>query len=58
MKKETKIKIAAVAGGFTLATAIGSVVLNYIQHPAEWCMVCACAIAMGITIFVGVTIED
>lgn len=58
MKKETKIKVTAVAAGFAVATMIGTVVLNAVQHPAEWYVAGVCVIAMGIAALVGVTIED
>ena len=58
MKKQTKIKIAAVAAGFALATLIGTFVLVAIKHPAQWYVAGVCIAAMGVTGFVGVTIED
>lgn len=58
MKNETKKKIAAVSALFALATFIGTIILVLIEHPAQWDFAGACAIAMGITAFVGVTIED
>lgn len=58
MKKQTKTKIAAVAAGFALATLIGTVVLVAIDHYAQWYVAGACIVAMGVTGFVGVTIED
>lgn len=58
MKKQTKIKIAAVAAGFALATLIGTFILVVIDHPAQWYVAGVCIAAMGVTGFVGVTIED
>lgn len=58
MKKETKIKVTAVAVGFAVATMIGTVVLNAVKHPVEWYVAGVCVIAMGIAALVGVTIED
>lgn len=58
MKKQTKIKIAAVAAGFALATLIGTFILVVIKHPAQWYVAGVCIAAMGVTGFVGVTIED
>lgn len=52
------MKIAAVAAGFALATLIGTVVLVAIGHYAQWYVSGACMVAMGVTGFVGVTIED
>lgn len=58
MKKQTKIKIAAVAAGFALATLIGTVVLVAIKHPAQWYVAGVCIAAIAVTGFVGVTIEN
>lgn len=58
MKKQTKIKIAAVSAGFALATLIGTVVLVAIEHPAQWYIAGACIVAMGVTAFFGVIIEN
>lgn len=58
MKKETKIKVTAVAAGCALTTLIGTIVLSVIEHPAMWHVAGVCSIAMIITVFVGVTIED
>lgn len=58
MKKQTKMKIAAVSAGFALATLIGTIVLVVIEHPAQWYIAGACIVAMGVTAFFGVTIED
>lgn len=58
MKKQTKIKVTAIAAVFALVAMIGTIVLGIMQHQAEWYMSGICAIAMAITIFVGVTIED
>lgn len=58
MKKQTKIKVIAISAGFALATLIGTIVLALIDYPAQWDVAGAYAIAFGVTIFVGVTIED
>lgn len=58
MKKQTKMKIAAVAAGFALATLIGTFILVAIKHHAQWYVAGACMIAMVVTAFVSVTIED
>lgn len=58
MKKQTKMKIAAVSAGFTLATLIGTIVLVVIEHPAQWDVAGSCMVAMGVTAFFGVTIEN
>ena len=58
MKKNTKIKVTAIAAVFALVAMIGTLVLGMMQHPAEWYMAGICAIAMAIMIFVGVTIEN
>lgn len=58
MKKQTKMKIAAVSAGFALATLIGTIVLIVIEHPAQWDVAGACMVAMGVTAFFGVTIEN
>ena len=58
MKKQTKIKVTAIAACFAFATMVGTFILCMLQHPAEWYMAGICAIAMAIMIFVGVTIEN
>lgn len=58
MKKQTKMKIAAVSAGFTLVTLIGTIVLVAIGHTAQWGFASVCGIAMGVTAFFCVTIED
>ena len=58
MKKQTRMKIAAVAAGFALATLIGTFVLVAIEHPAQGYVAGVCIVAMGVTGFIGVTIED
>lgn len=56
MKKQTKIKIAAVAAGFTLATFIGTIVLVKIEHPAQWAMAAICILSLVVAGFVGASI--
>ena len=58
MKKKTKIKVMAIAAGFTLATFIGMLILVLNEHPAQWHIAGACIVAMWVTAFFGVTIED
>lgn len=58
MKKQIKIKVTAIAAGFTLATFVGTVVLASNEHPAQWFVAGVCVIAMCVMVFVGVTIED
>lgn len=52
------MKIAAVSAGFTLVTLIGTIVLVAIGHTAQWGFASVCGIAMGVTAFFCVTIED
>lgn len=58
MKKQTKMKIAAVAAGFGLVTLIGTIVLVAIDHPAQWWVAGVCLAAMACGLFVGCSIED
>lgn len=58
MKKQTKIKVTAIAAGFTFATFIGTVALVSNDHPAQWYAGVACIIGMCVSTFIGVTIED
>lgn len=57
MKKQTKIKIAAVAAGFGLITLIGSFILVLIDHPAQWVVGYISAFAMGVGLFAACTID-
>lgn len=57
MKNKTKIKIAAISAGFTLATLIGTIVLVLIDHPAQWDLAGACMVGM-IATFVFTTSID
>lgn len=58
MKKQTKMKIAAVAAGCALTTLIGTIVLSVIEHPAMWYVAGVCVLSMGVAALVSVTIED
>lgn len=58
MKKQTKIKVTAIAAGFTLATFVGTIILVSNEHYAQWYAGVACTIGMCVSIFFGVTIED
>ena len=58
MKKQTKIKIAAVSAGFSIVTLIGTVALVVIEHPAQWWVAGVCIAAMACGLFVGCSIED
>lgn len=58
MKKQTKIKVTAIAAGFTLATFAGTVVLVSNEHPAQWYVAGACMLGMCVSAFFGITIED
>lgn len=57
MKKQTKIKITAVAAGFALATLFGAAVLVVIAHPAQWAVATVSVLAIGISIFTACTID-
>lgn len=58
MKKQTKIKIAALSAGFGLVMLFGTIALIAIEHPAQWPVAGVCIAALGIGIFTGCTIED
>lgn len=57
MKNLTKMKIAAVAAGFALATLIGTVVLVAIEHPVQWYVAAVSILAIGVAIFTTCTID-
>ena len=57
MKKQTKMKIAAVAAGFGLITLIDSFILVLIDHPAQWVVGYISAFAMGVGLFTACTID-
>ena len=57
MKKQTKMKIAAVAAGFGLVTLLGTFALVAIEHPAQWVVGYISAFAMGAGLFTACTID-
>ena len=57
MRKQTKIKIVAVAAGFGLITLIGSFILVLIDNPAQWVIGYASTFAMGVGLFTACTID-
>ena len=57
MKKQTKMKITAVAAGFGLITLIGSFILVLIDHPAQWVVGYISTFAMGVGLFTACTID-
>lgn len=58
MKKQTKIKIAAVAAVFGLITLIGSFILVLVNHPAQWVVGYTSTFAMGVGLLTACTIEN
>lgn len=58
MNNKTKIKVTAIAAGFTFATFVGMIVLVLKENPAQWYIAGVCIVAMCVTAFFGVTIED
>lgn len=58
MKKQTKIKIAAVAAGLAISTLFGTMVLIKHNNPAQWAMATICLLSFAVSVFVGVSIED
>lgn len=58
MKRQTKIRVTAIAAGFTIATLVGTFILESYEHPAKWYVAGACMIGMCVSAFFGVTIED
>ena len=57
MKKQTKMKIAAVAAVFGLVTLLGTFALVSIEHPAQWYFAGASILALGVAIFTTCTID-
>ena len=58
MKKQTKIKIAAVAAGLAISTLFGTMVLVKRNNPAQWTMAAICILSFTVSAFVGASIED
>lgn len=57
MKKKTKIKVTAIAAGFTLTALISTFILVTFNHPAQWYAAGACMAGMVMT-FVFMTSID
>lgn len=55
--KETKKRVAAVSALFALATLICTIILVFIEHPAQWYVGGACMVGMIVT-FVFMTSID
>lgn len=58
MKKKTKIKVTAIAAGFTLTALISTFILVTFNHPAQWYAAGACGIGMIATFLFTCLIEN
>lgn len=57
MKNQTKIKVTAIAAGFTLATFAGTFILASFNHPAQWYIGGACILGMIVMFAFGCSID-